>query len=195
MPNNSERISPNPERKQPPQEALENANIEHHEVLHEKAERAGEQSHENLDEARREAVEKAQNAERYEKKAQLEHLAPSPTERRNNRPIGKLEREASFTTTMEEVRVHMSAPSRAFSKVIHNKTVERVSDTVGATVARPNAILSGAILAFILTLAVYLVAKNMGYVLSGFETMGAFVIGWALGTTYDFLKVMVTGRR
>jgi hypothetical protein len=96
---------------------------------------------------------------------------------------------------MDEVRSQMSAPSRSFSKVIHNKGVEKTSEVVGSTIARPNALLSGAIFAFVLTLIVYLVAKNIGYPLSGFETIAAFVLGWALGIAYDFIKVMVTGRR
>lgn len=89
----------------------------------------------------------------------------------------------------------MSPSARAFSKVIHNKAVEKVSDVGAATVARPNAILSGAIFAFVLTLGVYLIAKHLGYPLSGFESIGAFILGWILGIVYDFLKVMITGRK
>src|SRR6478736_3728915 len=54
----------------------------------------------------------------------------------------KRQREESFEATMKQIRSEMSAPARTFSKVIHNKTVERVSETVGATVARPNAVLA-----------------------------------------------------
>lgn len=191
--NNQERLKTTPEREQPSRE-LEKAAAELRESLRERHEHAGEQARENLNEARQEALEKAKSIEKQAEKPNLEHQ-PSPAERRADRPIGKKEREASFTATMEEVRTHMSAPSRNFSKVIHNKTVEKVSDITGSTIARPNAILSGAILAFALTLTVYLVAKNMGYPLSGFETIGAFVAGWVLGIIYDFLKVMVTGRK
>lgn len=190
---NQERLKTTPEREQPSRE-IEKAAAELRESLRERHERAGEQTRENLNEARQEALEKAKSIEKQAEKPTLEHQ-PSPAERRADRPIGRKEREASFTATMEEVRTHMSGPSRTFSKVIHNKTVEKVSDITGSTIARPNAILSGAILAFALTLAVYLVAKNMGYPLSGFETIGAFAAGWVLGTVYDFLKVMVTGRK
>ena len=96
---------------------------------------------------------------------------------------------------MQEVQSQMSAPSRTFSEVIHNKVVEKASKAIGSTVARPNALLSGAVFAFILTLGVYLVAKNLGYPLSGFETIAVFILGWALGITFDFVKVMVTGRK
>jgi hypothetical protein len=42
---------------------------------------------------------------------------------------------------------------------------------------------------------VYLIAKNLGYVLSGFETIGAFAIGWIIGVLYDYFRVMVTGKK
>lgn len=175
-------------------EALEQAGAERREQLRDNlAEKAGEQSHENIDDARHEALEQALSKEK-KLESPSEHQ-PSPAERRKNGPIGKKEREASFNSTMREVQSQMSGPSRAFSKVIHNKTVEKVSEAAASTVARPNAILSGALLAFILTLAVYIVARNMGYVLSGFETIGAFIVGWIIGVGYDFLKVMITGRK
>lgn len=134
-----------------------------------------------------EAIEQAK-----ERKKEIEARETSPAERRG--PATKFEKSASFAATMEEVRSQMSAPSRTFSKLIHNKTVEKVSDITGNTVARPNAILSGAVFAFLITLAVYLIAKNLGYPLSGFETIGAFILGWAIGLVYDFLKTMITGR-
>lgn len=96
---------------------------------------------------------------------------------------------------MARVQAEMSPPARVFSKIIHSKAVEKTSEVVGATIARPNAILSGAIVAFVLVLAVYLVAKNLGYVLSGFETIGAFIVGWVIGTLYDYFRVMITGKK
>jgi hypothetical protein len=192
MNNNPEKINFGPEHKQD-LEALEQAGLERREELRNNLEKAGDQPREKEDDARHEALEKASSVER-EKKPELDRLS-SPAERRNNSPIGKRERDASFNTTMNEVYTQMSAPSRVFSKVIHNKAVEKISDVTATTIARPNAMLSGAIAAFILTLGVYLVAKNLGYPLSGFETIGAFIVGWVLGVSYDFLKVMVTGRR
>jgi hypothetical protein len=95
---------------------------------------------------------------------------------------------------MREVRSHMSAPSRAFSKVIHNPAVEKTSDALGNTVARPNAILSGSLFAFLFTLAVYLIARYSGYPLSGTETIASFILGWVLGLIYDYVRLLVLGR-
>lgn len=107
----------------------------------------------------------------------------------------KRQRHASYQATMRQIRSEMSASERTFSKVIHNKAVERVSDVVGGTVARPNAILAGSFTATLLTLGVYLVAKHYGYRLSGFETIGAFFVGWALGLIYDYAKLAFSGGR
>ena len=165
------------------------------EELREKLEK-GREAHEIEDNAheKEKALHEALN-EATDKKPETTSEKPreaSPAERRN-KPI-KAELDASFNTTMSEIRSQMSEPSRAFSKLIHNKAVEKVSDVAGSTIARPNAILAGAVCAFLLTLGVYLVAKNFGYPLSGFETIGAFILGWILGVVYDFLRVMITGR-
>ena len=186
---NKERIQFGGEHERNP-DALAEAGQERSRELHEKLKENIEKSPENADDLKKEALERALSKERGEK-----HVEASPAERRAQGPISKYEKEASFGATMKEVRSQMSAPSRTFSKVIHNKTVEKVSDGVGATIARSNAILSGAIFAFVLTLGVYLLAKNLGYPLSGFETIAAFALGWALGIAYDFLKVMITGRK
>lgn len=107
----------------------------------------------------------------------------------------KRQRKDSYGSTMKQIRSEMSAPARTFSKVIHNQAVERVSDVVGGTAARPNAVLAGSIAATFLTLFVFLIAKQYGYRLSGFETIGTFFVGWAIGLIYDYARLMLAGRR
>jgi hypothetical protein len=188
---NHEHIPHSPEHERVSPEELEKIGAERRNELHEKFKEQIEKQHETAEEAHEKALELAKEKE----STKHEHERPaSPAERRRG-PISKKERDASFNNTMQEVRSQMSAPSRAFSKLIHNKAVEKTSEIVGGTVARPNALLSGAIFAFLLVLGVYFVAKNFGYPLSGFETIAAFVIGWLLGIAFDFVKIMVTGRK
>lgn len=183
-----------PEHKQIATVELEEVNLERREKLREMYEAQEKKSPENQsaerETARHEALERAQERQEITKH---EHTPP-PAERRRG-PISKKDRDASFNAAMNDIRSEMSAPSRVFSKVIHNKVVEKTSEVVGGTIARPNAILSGAIFAFLLTLGVYIVAKNLGYPLSGFETIAAFAAGWIIGIAYDFIKIMVTGRK
>lgn len=148
---------------------------------------------ENIDEARNEALEKATPVER-ERAEDTAEVAPQEKQQ-TALPNTKAGRVAAYDRTMKEVQSEMSAPSRTFSKVIHNKAVEKTSEVVGATIARPNAILSGAVFALLLTLAFYLTTKYFGYTLSGFETIGAFILGWAIGLLYDYLRLMISGKR
>lgn len=140
--------------------------------------------------ARVEALETAISVEAggKEKARKESTTAPKPKNNKKNR-------DASFKKQMQTIQADMSLSQRVFSKFIHVKPIEQTSDAVGASFARPNAILAGSITAFALTLGVYLIAKFVGYNLSGFETIGAFVVGWILGIVYDYLRLIITGKK
>jgi len=143
--------------------------------------------------ARVEALETAISVEKgsaEKKKHASEDAAP-----RRRGGISKKEKTASYKKHMKQIQAELPAPERAFSKFIHSPAVEKTSEFIGGTIARPNAILSGAVVAFFLVLAVYLIAKNLGYVLSGFETIGAFIVGWVIGILYDYFRVLITGKK
>jgi hypothetical protein len=145
-------------------------------------------------EARHEALKEAVSVERGSAEKKGKEASSSPAKRRHG-VVSKKERDASYKHHMKQLQSELKPTQRAFSKFIHNPVIEKTSDVVGNTVARPNAVLSGAIVAFVLVLAVYLISKFYGYTLSGFETIGAFIVGWILGILYDFFKVMITGKK
>lgn len=144
------------------------------------------------EQARAKALETAISVETTGKEAK-KSKERSTTSRRGS--ISKKQKNESYVRTMKQVQSELPVASRAFSKVIHNKIIEKASDIVGSTVARPNAMLSGSFFAFVLTLLTYATAKQIGYSLSGFETIAAFIIGWVIGITYDYLRVLFTGKR
>lgn len=136
----------------------------------------------------------AEKVAEVEKKKTEKEVAP--LEKRRDTPAQRRAKaKASYKKTMKETQAHMKPAERTFSKVIHNPAVEKTSEAVGSTVARPNAILAGSVSAFLLTLGVYVLAKYYGYPLSGFETIAAFVLGWAIGLLFDYLRVMITGKK
>ncbi|MDO4781182.1 MAG: hypothetical protein Q4A34_02230 [Candidatus Saccharibacteria bacterium] len=142
-----------------------------------------------------EAMEKArETAESAKEKVSNKKEKVSDVERPQRGPT-KAERKKSFNRTMVAVQSQMSAPSRTFSKIIHNPIVEKVSDTAGRTVARPNAILSGSLSAFTLTIIIYTIAQMNGYPLSGAESIAAFVIGWIIGIVIDYIRITYRGGR
>lgn len=173
-------------------EALREAAEHGEERLKEQHEALERKNHEKVDskEAHKEALEKAHSKEKHAEKEKPEQKH----EHEKKRVRSRSERESAYNDIMRDTRKEMSAPGRAFSKIIHNKAVEATSEALGKTVARPNAILSGSVFAFVITLAVYIVAKRYGYSLSGTETILSFVGGWLLGILFDFFRTMITGK-
>lgn len=160
------------------------------EILDRKAEKAPESRAEvekNIEKARTEA--------QHEAISGREVSGGEDKAKGDDTPPPRVSRKESYNHTMKVVRSELSAPERAFSKVIHNPVVERTSEVIGSTVARPNAILSGSIFAALTVLALYVTARHYGFALSGFETIGAFIVGWAIGIVFDLLRGMITGKR
>lgn len=167
-----------------PQEASVHANRlrNHHEQ--------GKDRKQELHEAHTEALETAIHT----KEANHRHHAAETASERPHGPITKKQLNREFNKTMSAIQDEMPPAKRTFSKVIHTPVIEKGADFLGATVARPNALFAGAVGAFILTLGLYLFAKNVGYPLSGFESIGAFFTGWVFGLLYDYFRIMITGK-
>lgn len=109
------------------------------------------------------------------------------------RKVTKKQKKTEYKKTMSAIQSEMSAPARTFSKVIHNPVIEKTSEVIGGTIARPNAILAGSTTAFVTVALVYVIAKQYGYPLSGFESIGAFIIGWFIGIAFDYLRFLIRG--
>ena len=184
----------NVENKETTQEAIE----KHSEMdaLYEKAvEKSKVESGEKTDAtARHEALKQAISVEAGGAEKKGKEASGAPAQRRHG-VVSKKEKTTAYNKHMKSLQAELPPVQRGFSKVIHNPVVEKTSEVVGSTIARPNAILAGAVVAFFAVLGVYLVAKHFGYTLSGFETIGAFAVGWVFGILYDFFKVMVTGKK
>ena len=167
-------------------EILEQAGLEKRAELEKKLENNAEKSGEqNPDDAQHE-IEKIV-AERNAKEEQEKRETDS-AEKLEQKPITKHDIDAKYKDTMKNMQSQLTAPSRAFSKVIHNPVVEKTSEVIGNTVARPNLVIAGAIGA-IASAVVYIVANKYGYELSGFETIGLFILGWAIGAIIEYIRV------
>ena len=145
---------------------------------------------ERVENARREAKEVIAKEASKETRQATDSTAP-----RAVRNVARSEKGLAYKQTMQQIRAEMSAPERTFSKLIHNPFVERSSEVIGGTLARPNAILAGSTTALVLVILTYIIARTFGYQLSGFETIGSFLAGWVLGLAYDYVRVMALGRR
>jgi len=156
------------------------------EKLQEQAEQAAERQHKKLDDARHEALEQAETSQTVE--------TEKPSAPETPRQITKDDRTASYQKTMKKMQSELPPASRAFSKVIHNPAVEKASEAIGNTVARPNLIIAGA-LGAIASVIVYFVARHYGYVLSGSETIILFGCGWVIGAIIEYARVGFLNKR
>lgn len=155
------------------------------EQLERRAEQAVEQ-HEKLDNARHEALEQAEASQAAE--------TEKPAAPETPRQITKDDRTASYQKTMKKMQSELPPASRTFSKVIHNPAIEKASEAIGSTVARPNLIIAGA-LGAIASVIVYFVARHYGYVLSGSETIILFGCGWVIGAIIEYARVGFLNKR
>lgn len=185
------RITNSPENNHQSGENLREEHDRHAERLRDRLERA-EKEHKDRS-SEQEVLKEAQELAQEHTEKPADHTA-SPAERRRG-PITKKQLNGSFTSQMNHAREHMSPASRVFSRFIHAKPIEALSDFAASTIARPNALLMGSIVAFLTVTILYFVANHFGFRLSGFETIGAFIIGWTIGIVYDYASVAFRGRK
>jgi hypothetical protein len=96
-------------------------------------------------------------------------------------------KQQSYKKTLQRVRAKLNTPQRAFSKVIHQPVIEKVSVVTAETVARPSGILGGATFAFLGSLALLIIAKQLGFTYNYLAFLGLFVGGFAVGLIVELL--------
>lgn len=169
---------------------------EHKERLKEKIESAAEKSSADSGNAEREA-----RHEVLETAPLAAELTNTETENapQSEPPRTRDDKRRSFNTTMHHVRKELPAVERTFSKVIHQPVVERTSELVGKTVARPSGVLGATLAGFIGLLLVFGVAKRVGFALSGSELPILLGIGLIVGLItewfYKAIRSMLSTRQ
>ena len=108
-----------------------------------------------------------------------------PKEEPKNIPApDRLQRAQALRTYLGQVRHHLNGPSQSFSKIVHNPTINSISETAGNTVVRPSGILTGSILTLVGS-AYYLYAtRQTGYhyrfIVATILFVGGFIVGLAI---------------
>jgi hypothetical protein len=146
---------------------MEALKAEHHETAHEKPEDRAERA--------REAIHK-----------QTEHAPKSaPQEEAPRHPMhhvhALLNYKLNYAQTLTSIQRKLRPASRNFSKLIHQPAVERASDAIGSTVARPSVAAGASWTALIVGGLFYFTARRYGYSLSGSEILVSLLVGGVLG--------------
>ena len=125
------------------------------------------------------------SAEQHAK--QIEAHAHHAEKEPSSHPIhaGKREKNIAYDRTLTRIRKKLSVPSRAFSKVVHNKAIDAASEVVGNSVARPSGMLGGAVVAFVGTSALLWITRRLGYEYNYLMVIILFGIGMAAGLAFE----------
>ena len=168
----SERLSqPTGPEQHRQQNELEQAAKERLEQLQNKTENA-EQDPDKRAEAAREKIEL--HAEEPAPAAEKEQSAPS-------RPAALLDPILNYKHTLKSLQNRLKPAQKRFSQVIHQPTVEKVSDALGKTVMRPSVSLGAVVTAVLVESFFYFTARHYGYVMSGSEVILALLAGGLIG--------------
>lgn len=119
-------------------------------------------------------------------------LAPSVEQRVRITPKDK---RLAYQQTISVIQRGLPPLSRSFSKLIHQDSVERLSEFGEHTIARPSALLGGGLVASLgLGIMLYFARRN-GFALSGSELLLFLVVGWSLGLGLEFVLTKLAKRR
>lgn len=102
------------------------------------------------------------------------------------------DKDHSFRTIMAHVYRDVSTFDHFMSRIVHHPVVEKVSDLIGVTIARPSGLIGAALTSSVGLLLIYLTAKNVGYSLSGSEMPLLLVIGFMFGLVVEWCAKSLT---
>ncbi len=149
----------------------------------------------NIEQLNKDALEKASETATVEKlKDDVHEQAKSSNETTiEDRPESTEQEFGSFTAlkgetysrTLKRVQQRLSKPERTMSKVMHNKTVEKVSDGIGKTAARPSGILGGGIVSLLGSFVLLYMSKNYGFKYNFFVFFILLVVGFMIGVLLE----------
>lgn len=123
----------------------------------------------------------------------------SPSEKADNKQhpvlVNKQLKDMAYSRAMTRVRKQLSLPSRFFSKAIHSKALDRPSEIIGNTVARPSAMLGGAFFAAVGTSILLWITRHYGYEYNYLAVVLLFAIGLASGLFIEFIVKTLQKKR
>ena len=100
----------------------------------------------------------------------------------------------NYAQTLASVQRRLPNLSRKFSQVIHTPIIEKTSEALETTVARPSVLLGSTWTALIVGAIFYLVARHYGYSLSGSELLFSFIVGALFGLVGEGLWLALKRR-
>lgn len=149
------------------------------------AEKTTHEHKKSVDEIREKIEKEARSSETIQKNLDNNKQVDSPIS------MGVHLRRHSVKDTIKRVQSRLSPTQRVFSKVVHNPTLDTISEFSGKTVARPSGLLYGGIFSFVFSLGFLYLAKYYGYEYNFFIGILAFIAGFFLGLLIESISTII----
>lgn len=101
----------------------------------------------------------------------------------------------SYKNLLAQARAQLPAASRQFSKVIHQKNIEAISNVSAQTVARPSGILGGGLGALAGSIVLLYYSKHYGFEYNYSFFLVMFIAGFIAGLAIELLVHFVRRRK
>ena len=134
----------------------------------------------------RKELEKLHDEQNERSKPALELLEEDDSRVQTGR-ITKDDKVRAYHYALRQAQSRLSRTSRRFSQIIHTPAVERTSEVLEKSLARPSAMLGGAIFACIGLAVMTFFARRYGFALSGTELILFVSSGWLLGLIVELV--------
>lgn len=143
-------------------------------------------------ESAREAV---QTVERDDPLARLQAHEAQSTDAAPAPPPDKFLKKQTLKRELQSIQRKESAPARTLSKVVHQPTIQAVSEVAGKTVSRPSGLLGGGFVALVGTSVYLYLAYHIGFTYQPTVFLLLLVVGFALGLAGELLVRLVMHSR
>lgn len=101
----------------------------------------------------------------------------------------------AYKRALKQIRHGLNIPERTLSRVVHQKTIESVSNAAAKSVARPSALLGGGIGAFVGSAVLLYVSRHNGFTYNYAVIFVLFVGGFFAGALTElFIRLLVRKR-
>lgn len=180
-------------------------NKQNHEQLVSKEQQ--QQNQERTAERARKALEKHAETDKYALKQEVEkqakeskdyNLDKRASETRDDTALPGVQQSMknhTYKRELSKIQTKLPKTSRRFSKVVHSKTVEAISNVGANTVARPSGLLGGSVFAFLGSLVTYYMARHYGFRYNYLMMFLLFIGGFAIGAVIELLVWTFSRRR
>lgn len=171
--------------------------VENTEAMRKNAEKIAENAREAIKKQREADPHRlAQEAKQHaaESKKHLLKAERQPEDNSSTLGVAQAIKDKAYQRELTSVRKHLGKPSRAFSKIAHNKTVEKISEAGAKTIARPSGILGGSILAFLGSSIFLWMTKHYGFRYNFSVMILLFIGGFFLGAFIEMTIWLIRGK-